>query len=198
MRGLWLVTAALSVLGAAPAQAFAHEGHSDSTSTSSSAHAHESSASSSTGIWSTPSGRGLSTTFANGFWGGGLYGQEARAAFPLGTEHVRGQVRAQIVHKFGDPYRMDFGARLGIAGGSLALMNFVRAYGSGGIGILVPLAGPDGLEKKVRLGLSGEFGIEVFLTSGMGIFVEVGGGGYFSGDYANGGHAMAGMNFYPF
>lgn len=224
MRGLWLGMTALCVFGAGPARVYAQDAAANeetsstaveaSSSETAATPAEEKNAPADTGatstgasdtgaIWTVPSGRGLSTSFANGFWGGGLYGQEARVAFPLGTEHVRGQLRAQLVHRFGDPYLMDFGVRLGIAGGTIPLMNFVRAYGSGGFGILLPVARPDGAEKDLRIGLSGEFGIEVFLNSGMGIFVEVGGGGYFSEDaalgaYANGGHAMAGMNFYPF
>jgi hypothetical protein len=207
MRGLGLVMIALSVLGAVPAHVYAQDTAATATAADTgAANTGAADTSSDSGaIWTQPSGRGFSTSFANGFWGGGLYGQEARVAFPLGTEHLRLQARAQLVHRFGDPYFMDFGARLGIAGGSIPLMNFVRAYGSGGFGFLLPVARPDSdpitgalVEKKIQFGLSGEFGLEVFLNSGLGIFVEVGGGGYFSGGYANGGHAMAGMNFYPF
>lgn len=198
MRGLRVVTIALfvfgAVFGAVPARAYAQDTHTSSVA----ADPTSSPATAPTGeLWTQPSGRGFSTSFANGLWGGGLFSQEARLAVPLGTEHVRGQLRAQLVHRFGDPYIFDFGMRLGIVGGTLPLMNFVRAYGSGGIGFLLPVAGHADAD-KIRLGASGEFGVEVFLTSGMAIFVEVGGGGYFSGTYASGGHAMGGMNFYPF
>jgi hypothetical protein len=153
-----------------------------------------------TKIWSEPSGRGFATGFGNGIWGGGLFAQDIRVRVPLGTEHLALQVRGLMVHGLALPeYRGDFGARVGILGGSLPILNLARIYGGGGVQLLAPITGvPDGADKGVKFGLSGEFGIELFIAPTMGFFFEIGGGGYFSGGYANGGSAMAGIQFYPF
>src|SRR5207244_1143550 len=113
-------------------------------------------------VWKEPSGRGLALGFAQGIWGG-LYGTDVHASLPVGTEHFRILGRFQTVQQFGDPYIMLQGARLEIWGGSLPISNIVRGYGGGGFGFLAVVAGPDGIDKAIKFGAGGHFGIEVFL-----------------------------------